>query len=55
MKTKQTLASIFEINKQALEKELTGLVLPKDASKVQYIVSKYLNKIFDEIVIIVKV
>ncbi len=48
MKTKQTLASIFEINKQALEKELTGLVLPKDASKVQYIVSKYLNKIFDE-------
>lgn len=47
MDTKQTLVSMFEANKQALEKELTGLLLPKDANKVQGIVSKYLNTMFE--------
>ena len=42
-----TLASMFEANKQALEKELVGLTLPKDANKIQNVVSKYLNSIFE--------
>ena len=32
MNKKQTLALMFEANKQALEKELTGLMLPKDVN-----------------------
>ena len=47
MKNTHTLASMFESNKQALEKELAGLVLPKDANKIQQIVSKYLNSMFE--------
>ena len=48
METTKTLASMFEANKLALEKELASLSLPKDANKVQDIVSRYLNKMFDE-------
>ena len=42
-----TLASMFEANKQALESELVGLTLPKDANKIQKVVSKYLNSMFE--------
>ncbi|WP_293669057.1 hypothetical protein [uncultured Parabacteroides sp.] len=48
METTKTLASMFEANKLVLEKELASLSLPKDANKVQDIVSRYLNKMFDE-------
>ena len=38
---------MFESNKHVLEKELTGLVLPKDAEKIQQIVCKFLNSMFE--------
>ena len=38
---------MFDSSKQALEKELTGLVLPKDAEKIQQIVCKFLNSMFE--------
>lgn len=47
MKNTYTLASMFEANKQALEKELVGLTLPKDANRIQNIVSGYLNSMFE--------
>lgn len=47
MENTHTLASMFELNKQALEKDLIGLTLPKDANKIQQIVSKYLNSMFE--------
>ena len=47
MENTHTLASMFEANKQALEKELVGLTLPKDANKIQNVVSKYLNSMFE--------
>ena len=37
---------MFDSSKQALEKELEGLVLPKDAEEIQLKVSKYLNSMF---------
>lgn len=43
-----TLASMFEVNKQALVKELTGLSLPKDADKIQKTVCKYFNEMFEK-------
>ena len=48
MQSKQTLASMFEANKQALEKELTGLVLPQDAKKIQEIVSVYFDTLLNQ-------
>ena len=42
-----TLASMFEAIKQALENKLIGLTLPKDAIKIQNVVSKYLNSMFE--------
>lgn len=47
MKTKQSLTSMFESNKEVLVKELSGLTLPKDAAKIQNVVSNYLNAMFD--------
>lgn len=44
---KYTLVSIFESNKEALAKKLSGLTLPKDAVQVQDTVSNYLNVMFD--------
>ena len=38
---------MFESNKHILEKDLTGLVLPKDANKIQRVVSKFLNSMFE--------
>ena len=43
-----TLASMFESNKQALEEALEGLALPKDASKIQNIVSEYFDELFNQ-------
>lgn len=48
MQTKQTLASMFEANKQALEKELTGLMLPKDVNKIQSTVTNYFDSLFNQ-------
>ena len=47
MENTRTLASMFEANKQALEKELVGLTLPENANKIQDVVSKYLNSMFE--------
>lgn len=47
MEVDYTLSSMFESNKRELENKLKDLVLPKDANKVQEIVSKYLNEIFE--------
>ena len=47
MENTRTLASMFEVNKQALEEKLLGLTLPKDAIKIQDVVSKYLNSMFE--------
>lgn len=48
MQTKQTLASMFEANKQALAKELTVLMLPKDVNKIQSIVADYFDSLFNQ-------
>lgn len=48
MQEKQTLASMFEANRQALENELKGLSLPKDANKIQSIVTNYFGSLFDQ-------
>lgn len=47
MEVSCTLAIMFESNREALEKELMKLVLPKDAHKVEDVVSKYLNSLFE--------
>lgn len=47
MKKAHTLALMFEANKQALEKELVGLILPENANKIHNVVSKYLNSMFE--------
>ena len=47
MENTHTLASMFEANKQALEKELVGLILPENANKIHNVVSKYLNSMFE--------
>lgn len=43
-----TLASMFESNKQALGEALEGLALPKDAIKIQNIVSEYFDELFNQ-------
>ena len=48
MQEKQTLVSMFEANRQALENELKGLSLPKDANKIQSIVTNYFGSLFDQ-------
>ena len=48
MKNTHTLASMFESNKVVIEKELDGLILPKDAEKIQQIVSKYLDLMLED-------
>lgn len=41
------LAELFNSHKDELEQQLTGLLLPKDASKVQQTIANYLNGLFD--------
>ena len=48
MQTKQTLASLFGANKQALAKELTGLMLPKHVNKIQSVVTNYFDSLFNQ-------
>lgn len=43
-----TLSSMFESQKQTLEAQLQGLALPRDAEKIQSVVTRYLNGIFDD-------
>lgn len=47
MNNKKTLCELFESNKAELQQTLTGMALPKDASKVQETVTSYLEKVFD--------
>lgn len=48
MKTEQTLAGIFESNKELLERRLKELKLPMDASEIEEVVCDYLNEMFDK-------
>lgn len=41
------LSELFNSRKGELERQLTGLLLPKDANKVQRIIADYLNGLFD--------
>lgn len=43
-----SLSSMFESQHHVLEEQLQGLFLPKDADKVQKVVSDYFNEIFDD-------
>lgn len=43
-----TLSSMFDSQQQALETQLEGLALPRDAEKIQSVVTNYLNGIFDD-------
>lgn len=43
MNAKKTLVSLFNKEKETLEKQLTGLLLPKDADCIQKIITEYLN------------
>ena len=43
----KSFLSLFESEKEMLKEQLTGLTLPKDAEKIQEIVSSYLSKVFD--------
>ena len=47
MDTGITLKSIFASGKEDLSKELSGLSLPKDAKKIQDIVTEFLGKLFE--------
>lgn len=42
-----SLKSLFESNKGELEQKLAGLKLPKDASKIQQLISDYLSRLFE--------
>lgn len=48
MSQSPTLSSIFEATKSELADSLSGLLLPKDADKVQMVIIDYLNKVCDE-------
>ena len=47
MNTKTTLLSLFNKDKETLEKQLTGLVLPKDVECIQKIIAEYLNTLLE--------
>lgn len=47
MNNKKTLCELFESNKAELQQTLTGMALPKDANKIQEVVTSYLEKVFD--------
>lgn len=42
-----SLKTLFESNKGELEQKLAGLKLPKDASKIQQLISDYLSRLFE--------
>lgn len=45
---KRSLVSMFEANRQTLEKQLAGLMLPNDANKIQNLVSDFFDKLLGE-------
>ena len=47
MATKGTLKELFESRKEELSEKLKSLSLSKDSSKIQSIVTDYLNELFD--------
>lgn len=47
MEHKKTLKELFESRKNELSEKLSTLSLPKDASKIQSVVTDYLNDLFD--------
>lgn len=48
MAQQPTLGSIFEATKGDLASSLSGLMLPKDAERVQTVITEYLNQVCDE-------
>lgn len=44
---KQSLKTLFESGKEALAAQLSALTLPRDAQKIQSIVTEHLNKLID--------
>lgn len=47
MDTKCTLVSLFNKDRETLEKKLEGFVLPKDVDNIQIAISDYLSKLLD--------
>lgn len=47
MNTKTTLVSLFNKDKETLEKQLAGLVLPKDAERMQEKIAEFLNSLLE--------
>lgn len=47
MNTKNTLVSLFNKEKEILEKQLTGLLLPKDAERIQKVIAEYFNTLLE--------
>lgn len=47
MNTKCTLLSLFNTDREILEKKLEGLVLPKDSELIQKTISEFLNKLLE--------
>lgn len=47
MNAKITLVSLFRKDKETLEKQLKGFVLPKDAERIQEIIAVHLNRLLE--------
>ena len=47
MNTKTTLVSLFNKEKETLEKQLAGFVLPKDAERIQKTITEFLNSLLE--------
>lgn len=47
MNTKTSLVSLFNKDKETLEKQLEGLSLPKDAERIQKTISNYFSNLFE--------
>lgn len=48
MSNNLTLSSLFNTTKDELQRSLSGLMLPKDAARVQAAITDYLNKVCDD-------
>lgn len=48
MNDKRSLVSMFEANRQTLEEELAGMMLPNDANKIHNLVSEFFDKLLSE-------
>ena len=47
MNAKTTLVSLFNKEKETLEKQLTGLLLPKDTEHIQKVIAEYFNTLLE--------